>query len=135
MLNITLFKEMFSEKPTQTLSAYTVFPLSRDLLTKAVYLWPSLRSSTASITFHTCFVILASTCTATHRNRRRNSFNQTNICEPEFFVWLFLMMPDQFSNPLKIWPSCYCGTAEQSKQRQLKSIIKHSHPNTFRDLI
>lgn len=117
MLNITLFKETLQENPTQTLSGQ-FSPWCQGLLTEAVFLWPSLRSSTAPITFHTCFVILASTCMATHRNRLRNCFNRTNISEPEVFVWLFLMMPDQFSNPLKTWPSCCCG----SNRRNCRAI-------------
>lgn len=111
MLNITPFKETWREKNnTNTVRIYKVFPWSQGLLTEAVFLWPSLRSSTGSITFHTCFVILASSCTATHRNRLRNCFNQTNTSEPQFFVWLFLMMPDQFPYPLKTWPCCRCGS-------------------------
>lgn len=117
MLRITPFKETLREKQTPTLSGYTkFFPWSQGLLTEAAFLWPSLRSSTAPITFHTCFVILASACMATHWNRLRNCFNQTNIPEPEFFVWLFLMMPDRFSNPLKTWPSCCCGSNRRNSR-------------------
>lgn len=64
------------------------------------------------MTFHTCFIILASMCMATHWTRLRNWFNQINIFGPGFFVWLFLIMPDRFSNPLNTWTSCRCGSTE-----------------------
>lgn len=86
------------------------FPPSQGSLAEAVLLSTLLGGSTTPMTFHTCFVILANMCMAMHWTRLRNWFNQINLFGAR--VFLFLIMPDRFSKPLKTWPSCRCGSTE-----------------------
>lgn len=47
---------------------------------------------------------------------------RSTFLEPGFFVWLFLIMPDRFSNPLNTWPSCHCGSTEGPAEVNYKAL-------------